>query len=226
MASAQVAGPPVARPTGCPMDSTSTVAAAAMWQSAPPMSQRPQFVASMPPTSAASCRGGAAAVSVPLTLPTAVAASAPPVMIASNATTSAAPARVLVAPPVVAPPVYAGTRVGPSSAGRSPYDGGHAHWLAAPAPLRRQRVDTSDTDFPYHDPVFGAGWRAHFPDELDERVLGAKELAPNATAFMDLAHQAFLRSCEVEMHAGEERAGFIPRVRYPPATRRVREPEC
>lgn len=75
----------------------------------------------------------------------------------------------------------------------------------------RQEVDEYDNDFPYHDPAFGPSWRYHFPDSLDERILGNPMGLVRAdfkpTPLMELRHAAFTKAVQQEQQPTNGRAG-------------------
>mmetsp|Transcript_95046 Transcript_95046/g.268448 ORF Transcript_95046/g.268448 Transcript_95046/m.268448 type:complete len:234 (+) Transcript_95046:118-819(+) len=52
----------------------------------------------------------------------------------------------------------------------------------------------TDSEFPYHDVFFGTSWRYHFPDSLDEQLLGSNLGGGRPTPLETLRHAAFMEA--------------------------------
>lgn len=81
-----------------------------------------------------------------------------------------------------------------------------------------------DHDFPYQDPAFGAGWRFHYPDNLDEALINMGTYKP--TPLQEMRHAAYEKQMKEEWlnaHVAESQYGV--RHRAVPFSRRVRLPE-
>lgn len=82
-----------------------------------------------------------------------------------------------------------------------------------------------DSDFPYHDPAYGTGWRYHYPDDLDEHWMNEMSMYTK-TPFQELLlrrEEETWRDLWEDAHMGISEHGW--RHRPLPFSRRVRDPE-